>query len=161
MKITYKCEYTDHYEAQLMGNAKQRLIMLRTTLAAFTFFCVVGFLATDPQDKYRFPLLGLMFLGVIPIYQLRQKLLLRSIKKAYERGGGDKQNEVEITEDGIQNLNSQDKQPWSYFSRYSESPNDFILYRANMIYAIFPKRAFDNAGLEFFRRILKARLSQL
>jgi len=77
------------------------------------------------------------------------------------RADREKEISVDIELDGIQVVGDPNKEDWSHFSNYTESPNAFILYRSNTIETILPKRAFSPDSLSSCRQILEANIETL
>jgi hypothetical protein len=50
---------------------------------------------------------------------------------------------------------------WSAFIRALESDKIFMLFHAEWIFSIFPKRAFDPVGLEQFRELVRSNIPPL
>jgi YcxB-like protein len=160
VKITYRLSFYDYFDAAQARDAKgwkaRGLILLAVAAALFGVW--IGTRKT--QNGYVYVLLSLLLLGSLA---LANWLKRRSFKKAYVRGAvstAPKDFTAEISEDGIQLDGSASREEWSHFSKYSESINAFILYQADSIYAIFPKRSFDTNAMNTFRRLVQAKLAR-
>ena len=162
MKITYRLTFEDYDDAARARNAKDRRIRagaaLGMSVLLFGYWMASG---RNAQVGHAWLLLATFVVVIYLLFRWIDKLRFR---KAYQRGseGGFDRNEliVDISEDGIKSSEASNIEEWSYFSKYSESNNAFILYRANSIHAIFPKRAFDVDGMDSFRRLLQAKLGR-
>jgi hypothetical protein len=91
-------------------------------------------------------LFGLLALLLLSSLFLAWWIGKRSFENAYRKGatkGANQEFSVDISEEGIQSADSTDRGQWPRFSNYSESKNPFIIYQADSIHVIVPKRAFD------------------
>jgi len=105
--------------------------------------------------------IALIVLIGVPAAQLIYDFFLKKRYAKVVAKSGSKMNSIlEIYESGIQRPDSSVKVEWPYFSSYSESANDFVLYHANMIDTILPKRAFESQDVEKLRQILNANISR-
>jgi hypothetical protein len=163
MRISFRLALEDYYDALQVSRARNRRIR---GIAVFTMAVVLAVvLMREPNVPGGHPIIALVcllviLLGSIPTFSWLER---RSFKNSDNKGAAsypDRELTIEISETGIETVNSVHRDEWSRFSKYSESDNAFILYRDNTIYSILPKRAFDSEGISSFRRILEAKLSK-
>jgi hypothetical protein len=161
VRITYLLSFEDYFDAAQARNRKGRkayqAILLVTAALLFGAWIRTG----STQRGHVCALLALLLLGCLPLTNWIRK---RSFGSAYRRGAANavpKEFTVEISEEGLQYDGSAIREEWSKFSKYSESGNAFILYQADSIHAIFPKRAFDITGVSTFRRLVQSKLARL
>lgn len=160
MRITYRLTFDDYYDAAQARNAKDRYIRGGLVLAIAVLLFGVWMRTRNTRAGHIDLVLALLFLVSLPLAGWLSKL---SFKNAYRRGATNGTNEkftLEISEEGIQNADSTNREKWLDFSKYSESDNAFIIYRADSIHVILPKRAFDVNNVGNFRQLIKAKLAR-
>ena len=162
MKITYRLTFEDYYEAARARNAKDGRIRagaaLGMSVLMFGHWLASG---RNAQVGYAWLLIAAFAVVIYMLFRWIDKLRFRNAYQRASEGDFDG-NEVivDISEEGIQNPKTSSREEWSYFSKYSESDNAFVLYRANSVHAICPKRAFDADGMNSFRRLLQVKLGR-
>jgi YcxB-like protein len=160
MRITYRLTFDDYYDAAQARNAKDRYIRGGLVLAIAVLLFGAWMRTRNTRAGHIDLVLALLVLVSLPLAGWLSKL---SFKKAYRRGATNGANEkftLEISEEGIQSADSTNREKWLDFSKYSESDNAFIIYRADSIHVILPKRAFDVNDVGNFRQLIKAKLAR-
>jgi hypothetical protein len=158
--ITFRLESEDYFDAAQARSAIGRRVRQAGVLTTLVLLFVVLKPTTNVRNGTAFLLLAVLLLG---IQRLATWLERRSLKNAFKRGDSDAESReitVEISEQGIQSTDLRTSQEWSGFSKFSESNNAFILYEADSICAILPKRAFDAEGIDRFRRLIQTKLKR-
>jgi len=160
MRITFNLTTEDYYDAAQARNKRNRRISGVVALATAFVIIALWIRGPDVESGHKYLSLGLfliMFFGIFPASKWIEKYSFRHALKNAEYNQN-KELTIDISDTGIQSLDSPQREDWSRFSKYSETVSSFILYQADSIHAIFPKRAFDPESINSFRRILDAKL---
>jgi hypothetical protein len=161
MEMSYQLTEDEYAHAQLGYLAHvRRPNRLRFQVVMATFFVLFGLavLVTSwLRDKtggwfiLSFGLFLFVDRYVLAPYRLRRMFRRRPNTSAPRR--------VSITEDGIKIVqpNSSDEMQWGAFQKAHELAAEFLLMYSPTSFVLLPKRAFDVAGLEEFRSVLRAK----
>ena|SRR5215469_2114683 len=160
MRVSFHLSVEDCDAAWRARTARNRRIRRFIILATFAVLFGLAVRSASTRAVGVLVLFGLVALASIPVETL---LMRRSFEKACRAAKRGQRTEVtaEISERGLEGVDTQSMQEWSHFSGFSESDSHFILYHAGMIEAIFPKRAFDASGVDRFRDLLRANIRAL
>ena len=113
----------------------------------------VVYLVVVPDPNFAIPAFGFL----IGIYLLYCSVAIRRYFKRLYRNDKRFQNDftAEIAEGGIHMVtpNAETQMKWSGFIRILESDAIFMLFHAELIFNIFPKRAFDPSEIQQFREL--------
>jgi hypothetical protein len=157
MEVSYQITAADYFEASLPAKAKERRIrfLLASSISAVMILGAV--LVGTARQRLALILAAAVVVGcVFVIDRLKTVFLKRSVAKAAITPNTFR---VELSEKGMGTPKGR-LEPWSSFTRYSETSNDFVLFRSGSIEAIIPKRALELSGIEAVRSLLSAHLSQ-
>ncbi len=162
MRITYRLAFEDYYDAARARDAKG--VRIRAGAALGMSVLLFGYWMASGRDARVGRACLLMVAFAVVVYLLARWIDKLRFRNSYRKGAAPgldgKELTVDISEEGVQGPEAQNKEEWLHFSKYSESDKAFILYRANSIHAIFPKRAFDVDGMNSFRQLLRTKLER-
>jgi len=160
MKIVYRITEKDYMEAQDLFVANEpwyRRISRRLLpwLGGLMIAIQVVYLTTTSDNNPALVLLGLL----VGLYLLYCGFALRRYFRRRYRTDKRYQHEftAEVSEEGVkvQSENAQSQMKWSTFTRFLESDNIFMLFHAEWVFNIFPKRAFTPEETAEFRELAR------
>jgi hypothetical protein len=147
VKVVYKLSEKDVREA--LGKNGGWWTKVAPVVGIFLLAVALGGLVLDP---------GHSLMAVVPfgIGLLMIFILKLRAQQMFKRGRYDDEIQVEISDSGIDASNSvaNAKFIWSAFTRYEESKNLFLLYQSQLMFNIYPKRAFSSEDADAFRSLL-------
>jgi YcxB-like protein len=119
----------------------------------FQFAGGVWYLGNDPKQNK-----GALMLIAIGLFLMSHSWL--RARQTFKKGRLGEETQVEISDSGVDASNSvaNTKFVWGAFSRYTESKNLFLVYQSQLMFNIFPKRAFAAGDMDAFQGLLEQHL---
>lgn len=164
MKIVYRITEQDYMEARDLFVAnepwyRRRSRWLMPWVGGLLIALQVLYIITVPDRNPAIPAFGFL----IGIYLLYCGFAIRRYFRRLYRNDKRFQHDftAEISEDGIHIVtpNAETQMKWSNFIRILESDTIFMLFHAEWIFNIFPKRAFDPSEVPQFRDMAQRNIS--
>jgi hypothetical protein len=165
MQINYQLTESDFLEASLTSIRRQSTLksLLLWLAVFFTSMTVYFFLQQRKTGDEFHPGFFWPVIILVVIVLVVPLMLKRSVRKYWSANKYFHFSiEARVTQDGIEMSNkvASSKIAWTGVVRYDESKNLFILYPAEGLMLIFPKRSLIGAQMDTFRTFLRERVSK-